>query len=567
MRTREKGLFSQYNEKVSCALKGTCQVICFLGDLFLGEWGNRTAHSKKPIIEAEKAKRDIPPKSCTCVSSSYRTHACITAQTDSAYLHTSHSRNDLYFAPPVRTKLSHFCSQCDSAKREVHDKEEEVNWRHGKIKPLQHTKKDKLCSDSLSVHILSLYTLLKRAQVLSLLHNVYETPFTRFKVGVHVLPVFLHARSLHNRKAPDVGHTQYRRQPRDKQEFSVHAEMEKLEIEFDKMKLRNDSGAEEEEDVDVDVDVDVDADMKAGDDDEPEGEEKISNRKLRYQKMKDKKEEKKRKKQNAKSASNNRSSMGNTKGKGEIKDEQKACKNEDEHGVGNLARNPKDDANEGQNDMGTEPSKTNRERFEPVHVEYCKGEHSGAIQRCDTAVRYSVCGMPYEYCEYGTSFKECKEENKEKYNYDVLNNGTEGAAKKQGKKPTQSVSVPVHAACVRLCKNAYCSQQSYFSMFASLCMSHVTQKITIQKTTRARKKVVTVVTGLHAYVKLDKMAKIFSRFYACGSSVIKGANNNPDQIDIQVSVSRKTIQHNIVEIIMKNCPEVTEDLFVILPSK
>ncbi|SCQ16897.1 translation initiation factor SUI1, putative [Plasmodium ovale] len=285
--------------------------------------------------------------------------------------------------------------------------------------------------------------------------------------------------------------------------------MEKLEIEFDKMKLRNDSGAEEEEEEDVDVD------MRAGDDEEPEGEEKISNRKLRYQKMKDKKEEKKRKKQNAKSASNNRSSIGNTKGKGENKDEQKTCKNEDENSIGNLARNPKDDANEGQNDMGTGSSKTNRDRFEPVHVEYCKGEHS-------------VCGMPYEYCEYGTSFKECKEENKEKYNYDVLNNSTEGVAKKQGKKPTQSV----------------------------------THKITIQKTTRARKKVVTVVTGLHAYVKLDKMAKIFSRFYACGSSVIKGANNNPDQIDIQGDV-----EHNIVEIIMKNCPEVTEDLFVILPSK
>lgn len=52
---------------------------------------------------------------------------------------------------------------------------------------------------------------------------------------------------------------------------------------------------------------------------------------------------------------------------------------------------------------------------------------------------FIVCGVPYEYCEYGNSFNECKEENKDKYNYDMTTNNTENNNKKQAKKPSQNV--------------------------------------------------------------------------------------------------------------------------------
>ncbi|CRH02508.1 translation initiation factor SUI1, putative [Plasmodium relictum] len=257
--------------------------------------------------------------------------------------------------------------------------------------------------------------------------------------------------------------------------------MEELEREFDKINLKNEGDEEEQEQG------------------EQEEQEKISHRRLRYLKMKDKKEEKKRNKQNTKTAINNKSKNDN---ENEIK------RNDNNNIIKEDETNSRNDEN--QNTAYNNLDK-DKKKYEPVNVEYCK-----------------ICGMPYEYCEYGKFYNECKEENKEKYNYDIMNNEADNNNKKQTKK------IPKVA----------------------------NQKITIQKTTRARKKVVTVVTGLHTYAKLEKMAKIFSRFYACGSSVIKGTNNNPDQIDIQGDV-----EQNIAEVIMKNCPEVTEDKFVFLPPK
>ncbi|GAW83462.1 translation initiation factor SUI1 [Plasmodium gonderi] len=271
--------------------------------------------------------------------------------------------------------------------------------------------------------------------------------------------------------------------------------MDELENEFDKMKIKSDADEEHQEG-------------------EESGQEKISQRKLRYLKMKDKKEEKKRKKQGTK-ASNNKNIIDNSSQikNNDIKDEHKNGENsQDDENTNDASNNLKENNGEVGNPLGESHLKMKGKKYEPCIVEYCK-----------------VCGMPYEYCEYGNSFNQCKEENKEKYNYDILKNNTETTNKRQTKKPLQNT----------------------------------TQKITIQKTTRARKKVVTVIVGLHTYVKLDKMAKIFSRFYACGASVIKGSSNNaPDQIDIQGDV-----EHNIVDIIMKNCPEIPEDVFVILPPK
>ncbi|ETW43279.1 hypothetical protein PFNF135_02192 [Plasmodium falciparum NF135/5.C10] len=253
------------------------------------------------------------------------------------------------------------------------------------------------------------------------------------------------------------------------------------DIEESDEKKNEQQSAEDEEEYD-----------EEDDNEEKKKKEKISQKKLRYLKMKDKKEEKKKKKQNSKMNNKNEDESSNKK----------------DNDINNKEHVNNDNSNNNNDDVSLKDDK--HDKYEPVIVEYCK-----------------VCGMPYEYCEYGNSFNECKEENKDKYNYDALNSNVE-VNKKQTKKPTKNVS----------------------------------QKITIQKTTRAKKKVVTVVTGLHPYIKLEKMAKIFSKFYACGSSVIKGANNNPDQIDIQGDV-----EHNIVEVIMKNCPELTEDSFSILPSK
>ncbi|CDU20609.1 translation initiation factor SUI1, putative [Plasmodium yoelii] len=266
--------------------------------------------------------------------------------------------------------------------------------------------------------------------------------------------------------------------------------MEDLEKEFDKIKIKPDDNENDKKRKEESGGSSI------GVEENEEESEKISNRKLRYLKMKDKKEEKiNKKKQSSKTNSTN-----NTK-----------TNQNDDKNINTSQSDLKDDNNNNQNNTTEDAILNNESMHQPIQVEYCK-----------------VCGVPYEYCEYGNSFNECKEENKDKYNYDMATNNTDNNNKKQAKKPSQNTS----------------------------------QKITIQKTTKAKKKTVTVVKGLHVYTKLDKMAKIFSKFYACGASVIKGTNNAQDQIDIQGDV-----EHNIVDVIMKNCPEITDDIFVILPPK
>lgn len=262
--------------------------------------------------------------------------------------------------------------------------------------------------------------------------------------------------------------------------------MEEIEKKIENMRLK-----EEEED-------------EENESNEPN--EKLTNRQIRLMRIKNKKEEKKRNKQSSK----------NTNEKNQLNPNSKE-NNSNEENVSIKKKNhdlPETQGGEtnGLNIENPIDATTDKKKIEPIIVEYCK-----------------ICGMPYEYCEYGKYYDECKEANKEKYNYELNDTGkVDAEAKKKVKKPEKNIN----------------------------------QKITIQKVTRAKKKVVTVITGLHPYVKLEKMAKIFSRLYACGSSVIKGTNGAPDQIDIQGDVEQL-----VAEEIMKNCPEISQDQIKILPPK
>lgn len=228
---------------------------------------------------------------------------------------------------------------------------------------------------------------------------------------------------------------------------------------------------------------------------------KVSNRAMKLQKNKNKREGKKKNKQNAKNKKEKTDSTMN--------DSNNVNDNGKEENKENKETNEKT-ANVITDVANTNESKTDTAIL-PVIVEYCK-----------------ICSMPYEYCEYGKFYDECREENKDKYNYDTSSIVIDVDAKKKVKRPEKPTNT----------------------------------KITIQKTSRAKKKVVTVVTGLHVYVKLEKMSKIFSKTFACGASVIKGTNNFPDHVDIQGDVG-----NSVMEVIMKNCPEITEDKFVFLAPK
>lgn len=58
--------------------------------------------------------------------------------------------------------------------------------------------------------------------------------------------------------------------------------------------------------------------------------------------------------------------------------------------------------------------------------------------------------------------------------------------------------------------------------------------VTLTLTSRQKRKAITNVTGLEAFdVKLNEAAKLFGKKFACGSSVVKDAGNQKDEIDVQ----------------------------------
>lgn len=58
----------------------------------------------------------------------------------------------------------------------------------------------------------------------------------------------------------------------------------------------------------------------------------------------------------------------------------------------------------------------------------------------------------------------------------------------------------------------------------------------IQRVTRAKHKVATVITGLDAFgTQLDAAAKLFKKRFACGSSAVKGLPGQNDHVEIQVN--------------------------------
>ncbi|CAK9105969.1 unnamed protein product [Durusdinium trenchii] len=59
-------------------------------------------------------------------------------------------------------------------------------------------------------------------------------------------------------------------------------------------------------------------------------------------------------------------------------------------------------------------------------------------------------------------------------------------------------------------------------------------QVTIRKLNRGGRKCVTSVAGLDTFsIKLDDVAKLFKKKFACGCAVVKGENTLPDTVDIQ----------------------------------
>eukprot|EP00794_Sanderia_malayensis_P013981 gene13981-15439_t len=160
-------------------------------------------------------------------------------------------------------------------------------------------------------------------------------------------------------------------------------------------------------------------------------------------------------------------------------------------------------------------------------------ESSSTINYPITVLYCGVCGVPPEYCEYGSEYEKCKKW-LEDFNPDMLETmktltvGDEESGDKDGKK--------------RQTRGGKANRQAK--------KKTAIQRVVISKEQRSKKKSVTIVVGLSTFeIDLKKAAKLFANKFSCGSSV-----TGEDEIVIQGDVS-----YDVVELIQNTWPEIDDD--------
>ncbi|QRV88172.1 translation initiation factor SUI1 [Ceratobasidium sp. AG-Ba] len=170
--------------------------------------------------------------------------------------------------------------------------------------------------------------------------------------------------------------------------------------------------------------------------------------------------------------------------------------------------------------------------IQPVHVLYC-----------------SVCSLPPEYCEFGSSVSKCKawlqEEHPELfdkyYSEDALQQKAEALSlEAQAKLEKKAASMEAKAdvkAEADLKKKKWC-------------------QVTIKRIERNKRKHVTSIHGLEAFdVDLKKAAKLFAQKFATGASVTKNPQGQ-DEIVVQGDVTDDIVEMIEEQVgVLKGVPE------------
>lgn len=145
-----------------------------------------------------------------------------------------------------------------------------------------------------------------------------------------------------------------------------------------------------------------------------------------------------------------------------------------------------------------------------------------------------TCGFPDDYCDFGSNWEVCKDvalKDREKYRSYLIAN-----------------KLPIDGEVL----NAVASgDQKKKKVAAAPATNRV---VTIQRVTRAKRKVATIVTGLDSFgVKLDQAAKLFKKQFACGASAVKAPGPGiPDHVEIQGD-----FQDQVEAFITEKFPQVT----------
>ncbi|XP_055389712.1 density-regulated protein homolog [Condylostylus longicornis] len=143
------------------------------------------------------------------------------------------------------------------------------------------------------------------------------------------------------------------------------------------------------------------------------------------------------------------------------------------------------------------------------------------------------CSMPIEYCEYYPDYEKCKqwlEKNlPSEFEKVKIDDGADGGGGEEDKKR---------------------QKRGGKGMMKTKKKDEGPKKICLSRAPRAKKKSVTVVTGLNTFgIDLKMAAKFFGTKFACGSSV-----TGEDEIVIQGDV-----KDDLFEVIPEKWPEIEED--------
>lgn len=155
-----------------------------------------------------------------------------------------------------------------------------------------------------------------------------------------------------------------------------------------------------------------------------------------------------------------------------------------------------------------------------------------------------ICSLPPDFCQYGPVWEKCKPwclENAPHYYPELSGVSLEDAKKKAEEINEKAKEKLLPGGKVKRAKSPH---------------------VTIRKLNRGGRKCVTSVAGLDLFsIKLDDVAKLFKKKFACGCAVVKGENTLPDTVDIQGD-----FEDEVIDIIAAEWKQVPTDKISVLDA-
>ncbi|KAG8703555.1 Translation machinery-associated protein 22 [Ceratobasidium sp. 394] len=178
------------------------------------------------------------------------------------------------------------------------------------------------------------------------------------------------------------------------------------------------------------------------------------------------------------------------------------------------------------------PSGSGASSIQPVHVLYC-----------------SVCSLPPEYCEFGSSLTKCKAWLQEEHP-DLFDKYYSEDALQQ---KAEALSLEAQA---KLDKKAASLEAKADVKAEADLKKKKAAKVTIKRIERNKRKHVTSIHGLEAFdVDLKKAAKLFAQKFATGASVTKNPQGQ-DEIVVQGDVTDDIVEMIEEQVgVLKGVPE------------